>query len=191
MKKFFVILIFSTFFCGNLSGAEAGMPQLDPEFWASQAFWLIIVFFSIYLLIAKIFIPKIKDNIDTRENKVRKDLEEAKTFREEAEKKLKAYNELIENAKLDSKKVISESRQKLNEDIQGKKEKIQKEIEKEIHNAEKEIQKFKADSINKIGLISEDIVSSLLKDIVGDDGNKSSIKATVSEVVKKYEVKKL
>ncbi len=82
-------------------------------------------------------------------------------------------------------------KQKLNEDIQGKKEKIQKEIEKEIHNAEKEIQKFKADSINKIGLISEDIVSSLLKDIVGDDGNKSSIKATVSEVVKKYEVKKL
>ena len=77
---------------GNLSAAEAGMPQLNPEYWASQAFWLIIIFLSIYILIARIFIPKIKSNIDMRESKIRKDLEEAKIFREEAEKKLKAYN---------------------------------------------------------------------------------------------------
>ena len=48
---------------------------------------------------AKIFIPKIKENIDAREEKIRKDLEEAKRFREEAEKKLKTYNNLIEKAK--------------------------------------------------------------------------------------------
>ena len=54
------------------------MPQLDPKYWASQAFWLVIIFTSIYLLVAKIFIPKIKSNIDSRENKIRKDLEEAK-----------------------------------------------------------------------------------------------------------------
>ena len=101
------------------------MPQLDPKYWASQAFWLILIFLTIYLLIAKIFIPKIKGNIDTREDKMRKDLEEAKTFREEAEKKLKLYEELIKKAKLESKKIISNSRQKLNEDIQSKKESVQ------------------------------------------------------------------
>ena len=190
MKKFFIVLIFSTLFGGSLFAAEAGMPQLDPKYWASQAFWLIIIFLSVYLLIAKIFIPKIKSNIDTREDKIRKDLEEARIFREEAEKKLKMYKDLIENAKVDSKKILSESRQKLNEDIRIKKEKIQKEIEKETRNAEKEIEKFKSDSINKVGAISEDIVFSLLKDIFGEDGNKSSIKATVSEVIKKQRITK-
>ena len=190
MKKFFIVLIFSTLFGGSLFAAEAGMPQLDPKYWASQAFWLIIIFLSIYLLIARIFIPKIKGNIDTRENKKRKDLEEAKMFREEAEKKLKMYKDLIESAKVDSKKILSESRQKLNEDIQAKKEKIQKEIEQETRNAEKEIQKFKSESTNKVSTISEDIVSSLLKDIFGEEGNKSSIKATVSEVIKQKRVAK-
>ncbi len=185
MKKFFIVLVFSTLFGGSLFAAEAGMPQLDPKYWASQAFWLAIIFLSIYLLIDRIFIPKIKDNIDTRENKIRKDLEEAKMFREEAEKKLKIYKDLIEKAKLDAKKILSESRQKLNEDIRVKKEKIQKEIEQETRNAEKEIEKFKFDSVNKVGVISEDIVSSLLKDIFGEEGNKSSIKATVSEVIKR------
>tara|TARA_B100000029_G_scaffold139347_1_gene134462 strand:- start:13548 stop:14123 length:576 start_codon:yes stop_codon:yes gene_type:complete len=191
MKKYFAVLIFYTLFSGSLIGAEAGMPQLDPKYWASQAFWLIIVFFSIYLLIAKIFIPKIKSNIDMRENKIRKDLEEAKIFREEAEKKLKIYKNLIEDAKISSKKIISDSRQKLNEDIQMKKDEIQKEIEKENYNAEKDIEKFKSESLNKVSLISEDIVSGLLKDIFGEDVNKSSIKATVSEMIKKQRTTKL
>jgi|TARA_Y100000992_G_C21150213_1_gene435856 F-type H+-transporting ATPase subunit b len=184
MKKYFIVFTLSLLMSERLIGAEAGMPQLDPKYWASQAFWLILIFLTIYLLIAKIFIPKIKGNIDTREDKMRKDLEEAKTFREEAEKKLKLYEELIKKAKLESKKIISNSRQKLNEDIQSKKESVQKQIEQEILKAEKEIKKFKLDSIHKVGSISENIVSDLLIDIFGEDGNKSSIKATVSEVVK-------
>ncbi len=190
MPKLSIVLFASTLLCGSLFAAEAGMPQLDPKYWASQSFWLIIIFLSIYLLIDRIFIPKIKGNIDTREDKIRKDLEEAKIFKEEAEKKLKMYKELIDAAKIDSKKVLSESRQKLNEDIQIKKTNIQKEIEKETQKAEDEIKKLKTESLNKINLVSEDIVSSLLKEIFGEDGNKSSIKATVSEVVKQQKVKK-
>ncbi len=189
MKKFLIVTITFNYPIINLVAAEAGMPQLDPEFWASQAFWLIIIFLSIYLLISKIFIPKIKANIDTREDKIRKDLEEAKTFKEEAEKKLEEYKKLIETAKLDSKKILYENRQKLNDEIQEKKNKIQNEIEQETLNAEKEIKKFKSDSIKKVGIISEEIVSDLLKGIIGEDGNKSSIKATVSEVIKQKKEK--
>ena len=64
-----------------------------------------------------IFIPKIKGSIDMREDKIRKDLEEAKTFKEQAELKLNEYNSLMETAKIDVKKIISKSRQKLNEDM--------------------------------------------------------------------------
>ena len=64
MKKFLIVLIFLYHFQGSLFAAEAGMPQLNPEYWASQAFWLILIFLSIYILIDKVFIPKIKSNID-------------------------------------------------------------------------------------------------------------------------------
>ena len=190
MKKFFIVLIFSTLFCGSLFAAEAGMPQLDPKYWASQAFWLVIIFLSIYLLIAKIFIPKIKGSIDMRQDKIRKDLEEAKIFKENAEKKLISYKKLIETANTDARKVISLSRQKLNEDLRIKKEEVQKKIDEEIMSTEKEIQKFKAEAAGKINIISEEIVSGLIKDIFGEDLNKSSIKATVSQLTKEHESKK-
>ena len=184
MKKFFINLVFLALWCESLFAAEAGMPQLDPKYWASQAFWLTIIFLSIYLLIAKIFIPKIKGTIDTREDKIRKDIEEAKMFREEAEKKLKIYNDMINNAKVDSKKILLENRQRLNENIQIKKDNVQKEINKATKDAENEIKKFKLESMNKIEVMSEDIASEILKSILGEEGNKSSIKATVSEVIK-------
>ena len=186
MKKIISFLAFAPFAANSVFAAEAGMPQLDPTYWASQVFWLAIIFSSIYFLIAKIFIPKIKSNIDARESKIRKDIEEANLLKEEADKKLKKYNALIEEAKVSAKKIISDGRKKLNEDIQIKKNQIEKEIQKETENAEKEIQKFKIGSSSKIGLISEEIVSNVIKDIFGEDLNKSSIKATVSEITKGY-----
>ena len=42
----------------NAFGSEAGMPQLNPEFWAAQVFWLILIFSLLYLVIEKIFLPK-------------------------------------------------------------------------------------------------------------------------------------
>ena len=187
MKKFFALLTSLLLIDKNLYAAEAGMPQLDPEYWPSQVFWLIIIFLTIYILISKIFIPKIKGSIDMREDKIRKDLEEAKTFREQAELKLKEYNSLMETAKIDVKKIISKSRQKLNEDMRIKREDAQKKIDAEILNAETEIKKFKLDSFNKVNLISQDIVSNLIKDIFGEDLNKSSIEASVLQTIKEYE----
>ncbi len=189
MKKYFIVLISTLLMGENLIAAEAGMPQLDPQYWASQVFWLIIIFLLIYLLIAKIFIPKIKSNIDVREDKIRKDLEEAKLFKEDSEKKLKTYIDLINSAKNDAKKILSQSRQKLNEDIQIKKKEIQKEIEKEILNAEKEIKKFKTESVDKVNVISEEIASNLIKNIIGEDLNKSSLKATISQIIKEKKMR--
>ena len=191
MKKFLILLISPVVTGESLFAAEAGMPQLDPKYWASQSFWLIIIFLSIYLLIGRIFIPKIKNSIDMRESKIRKDLEEAKVFREEAEKKLKSYKELMETAKIDARKILYESNRSLNEEMQEKKNKIQKEIEKEIYNAENEIIKFKNESLEKVNFISEEIVSSLIKEIFGEDLNRSSIKATVSETIKEQRIKKI
>ena len=186
MKKIISFLAFVPFATNSVFAAEAGMPQLDPTYWASQVFWLAIIFSAIYFLIAKIFIPKIKSNIDAREDKIRKDIEEANLLKEEAEKKLKKYKSLIEVAKTDAKKIISEGRKKLNEDMQLKKNEIEKQIQKETENAEKEIQKFKMNSTNKVALISEEVVSNVIKDIFGEDLNKSSIKATISEITKEY-----
>ena len=44
MKRYFGFTIAILAIQNSLFAAEAGMPQLDPKYWASQTFWLILVF---------------------------------------------------------------------------------------------------------------------------------------------------
>ena len=169
----------------NLFAAEAGMPQLDPKYWASQAFWLILIFSLLYLALSKIFIPKIKDSIDERENKIKDDLDEAQELKKLAEQKLQEYELSIEEAKKEMHKIIFESKNKLNSEIQSKKKEFDKEIESEIKNAEKEIEILKKGSLKNISAISEEIASKVIEQISGEPMNQSSIRAAILESTKK------
>ena len=185
MKIFFVILGASLAINIDLFAAEAGMPQLDPKYWASQAFWLVLVFTLLYLAISKFFIPKIKSSLDDRENKIKSDIDEANNLKELSEKKQKEYNLVLENTKKEVQKILSENKNRLNIEIQNKKKIIEKEIEEETQKAQMEIKNLKKSSINNISKISEEIAQKIIEEISGDKLNESSIKAAISETSKK------
>ena len=181
-----LLLIIGSFTTGeiNLLAAEAGMPQLDPTYWASQAFWLILIFTGLYLALANLFIPKIKSSIDNRENKIKDDLDEAQKLKNLAEQKLKEYEISIENAKKEVQKIIFESKNKLNLEIRNKKKEFEKEIEIEIDSAEKEIENLKKNSLKNILVISEEMASKVIEQISGEPMNQSSVKAAILETTK-------
>ena len=185
MNKSFSFIIALLAIRNDLFAAEAGMPQLDPKDWASQAFWLILVFTVLYISIAKFYLPKIKNNLDDRENKIKSDLDDANKFQELSESKLKKYEKILEDAKKEVVKIHIESKNLLDKDIQIKKEIIEKEIEKEILKAQKEISDLKKNSISDIQKISENITSNIIETISGDKLNESSIKAAVEDISKK------
>ena len=99
MKNFcFAFCIALTVNMSQVFASEEGMPQLNPEFWIAQIFWLILILSSLYIILWKIFLPKITDSIENRKLKVVNDLNETQKLKESAEKKLKEYNQIIGKA---------------------------------------------------------------------------------------------
>ena len=152
---------------------------------ASQAFWLILVFTILYISIAKFYLPKIKNNLDDRENKIKEDLDAANKFKNLSELKLKEYEKILEDSKKEVIKIHLESKNKLDKEIQVKKGSMEKEIENEIIKAQEEIIELKKNSISDIQNISKDLAANIIESISGDKLNESSIKATVEDVSKK------
>ena len=185
MKRYLALILVLSTICTNLFAAEAGMPQLDPKYWASQAFWLILVFSILYISIAKFYLPKIKKNLDDRESKIKEDLDEANKLKNLSEKKIKEYEIILENSKKEVTKILLESKNILNKDIKNKKDSMEKEIENEISKAQKEILEMKKNSISSISNISQEIASNIIEKMSGDKLNESSIKAVVEDVSKK------
>ena len=186
MKHFcFVLSIIFVVCTKEVHGSEAGMPQLNTEFWAAQTFWLILIFSILYLIVWKVFLPKITYSIENRKSRVVNDLDEAEKLKENAEKKLKEYKEIIEVAKKDAKKIIEDARKKLDEEIEDKKKKFDEEIEKELTAVENEIKNLKKSSISNISLIAIETTSGLIKQTVNTEVNKSNVSAIVNEITKK------
>ena len=184
MKPILIVAFIFILNITNLIAAEAGMPQLDPKYWLSQSFWLVLIFVLLYLSISKFFIPKIKDNLDNRENKIDGDLNEAKSLNELSEKKAREYENEINKAKKDVTRLLTESKINLDKSIEKKKNIFENEINSEISKAEKEIYNLKKNSHSSISLMAEEISSNIIEKLTGDKLNQSSIKASIEEISK-------
>ena len=187
MKKniIFCLVIYSFLFLGKALASEEGMPQLNPEFWISQIFWLTLVFGSLYLLLAKLILPKISNNLESRKSQISENIEDAEKKRQQSDQKLKDYEKIISEAKIEAKNIYNQAREKILKDINIKKESLEKEIDEEINKAEKEILDLKKKSPSKINKIAIETSTDLINQLIGVNVNNSSITAIVSDISSK------
>ena len=192
MKNFYITLLFLVGFDVKLAfGAEKGMPQLNPEFWLSQIFWLTLIFVILYITIWKIFLPRIAVSIENRKSRVVNDLNEAQKLKENVETKIKEYDKIIEKSKNEARKIIEDSRKKLNDDIENKKQKFNNEIEKELNIIEKEIKDLKKSSLPNVSKIATETTSEVIKQIMDTEVNKSNVSAIIDQIIKRKMEKSL
>ena len=180
-----ILLIYFLLFSYVESAESGGMPQLNPEFWFSQIFWLIITFGIMFILLSKLVLPKISENLEVRKAQITENIEAAEKQREESEKKLKEYDQLITDSKNEAKNYFNDARKKVIENINLKKESLENEINEEIKSAEKEINDLKNSSQEKIRKIAIETSSDIVKQLINVDVNSSSISAIVEDLSKK------
>ena len=185
-KIFFQSIFFNFFFIKEVFSAEnRGMPQLNPEFWVSQIFWLSLTFGILYIVLSKITLPKISANLELRKSQIQENIEAAEKQKESSVNKLKEYDEIILKSKLEAKNIFKNAREKVIKDINSKKETLDKQIDEEIIVAEKEIEIMRNSASEKINKIAIETSADLVKKLIGAEVNSSSISAIVNEISKK------
>jgi F-type H+-transporting ATPase subunit b len=185
-KIFFQLIFFNFFFIKEVFTAESGgMPQLNPEFWISQIFWLTLTFGILYIALSKLILPKISANLELRKSQIQENVEAAEKQRESSETKLKEYDSIILKSKLEAKNIFKDVREKVIKDINLKKETLDKQIDVEIQKAEKEIDLLRKSAPEKINKIAIETSSELVKKLIGADVNNSSISAIVDDLSKR------
>ena len=185
-KYFFQLIFFNLLFYKEVFAAESGgMPQLNPEFWISQIFWLTLTFGVLYIVLSKLILPKISANLELRKSQIQENIGAAEKQREDSESKLKEYEQIILKSKTEAKNIFRNTREKALKDINSKRETLEKQIDEEIKKAEKEINELKKTAPEKINKIAIETSSEILKNLIGTEINNSSISAIVDDLSKK------
>ena len=167
------------------SSESGGMPQLNPEFWISQIFWLILTFGILLVVLSKFILPNISKNIESRKLEILENIETAEKQRKESENKIKEYEKIILDSKKEAKNHYNEIRKKALNEIAKKQMTLENQINDEIKNTEKEIIELKSKSPEKINKIAIETSGDLIKHLIGTEVNNSSISAIVEDLSKK------
>ena len=185
-RKLTFIFLFATITTSKVMSAESGgMPQLDPEFWISQIFWLVLTFGVLFTILSKFILPGISKNLENRKSQIVENIETADNQRLESEKLNEEYEKVILESKMKAKTIVNDAKKKLIDDINKKRVFLENEIDKEIKSAEKEIMILIDNSSAKVNQIAIDTSSDLLKQLIGAEVNKSNISAIVEELSRK------
>ena len=184
IKKIFIQIVFFNFlFVKKVFAAESGgMPQLNPEFWVSQIFWLILTFGILYGILSKFILPKISANLESRKTQISDNIEAADRQRKESEIKLKEYDDIILKSKIEANNLYNKAREKALKDINLKKGVLEKQIDEEINKTEEEINKLRMEAPQKITQIAKETSSELIQKLIGTEINNSSISAIVDDL---------
>ena len=148
------------------------MPQFDAHFFSSLIFWEILSFGILFWILYKFAFPPILETLETRERKIRENLDQAEQSRATAEQKLKEYETklqlaakeaetLMAEAKQKAQRLLDENQQRLRTDSERIKEEAAQDIERERRKA---VQDIKDQTADLVILVAEKVIGRSLSD---------------------------
>ena len=175
MSRFLLTIIFLINFRNSYSAdGKGGMPQLNPESFSSQLFWLLVFFTFLFFIVNSIFIPKIKKVRDKRDETIDKLLSESKSLNQSMENIIHKINDEMSKEKEISNnqinKAITENKAILDKKISSLEEELEK--EREVFVKELTISKTKIEK--KIPEIVIALSDQIFEKILGEK-SKSSV----------------
>lgn len=159
--------------------ASGGLPQLDPSTWANQIFWLIIVFAALYFLLSTFILPRLREGISDREDRISDDLDQASNMQREAEEAEKAYNRSLSDARAKAMNVAETTKQSIDAEIAAEIEAADASLEKQAEAAEANIRTIKAKALLNIESIASETAVEVVSTLTGKAPTAAAVRAAM------------
>ena len=174
LNLFVYIFVTVALLTKNAFSAE-GMPQFNAYTFPTQLFWLIITFLLLYFFISLLILPRIRDNLRLRKNKISNDLERAELIKHEIEKIRQEYDQKIANASNRANDNIKNALDRADQDLIAQIDNVKQKINKKINESDQETLDLKNNFALKTNEIAEEIATLLVKKILGKSLSKNDI----------------
>ena len=161
------------------------MPQLNPEFFISQLFWLILTFTFLFIFLWRISLPKISSVLEKRETKINDDVTVAKQLQAEAEEIQKKIDNQLSQTKTETTGLIKSATSNFQDHTTKELQQLDDKIDKKLEESSTIIEKNKVESLQKIHDQIYEITKLTLSKISNVDASDDEIKEVVDSVEQK------
>ena len=161
------------------------MPQLNPEFFVSQLFWLVVTFSFLLVFLWRISLPRIGSVLEKREKKINDDIATTKELQKKAESIQKIIEDKLRNARTETTVIIKTTSIDLQKKTASELVKLDKDLDKKIDDSANDIEKNKNDSLNQIHDQIHEITKLIFSKITNFKVSNLDVKDAVTKVERK------
>jgi F-type H+-transporting ATPase subunit b len=153
-----------------------GLPQLDPNHFTPQLFWLVLSFIALFFVMSRIALPRVGDVIDERRDRIKRDLDAAGRLKDETDKALSDYEKALADARSNASGIAKETRDRLAAETDAERQWVDAQLAVKLQNAESRIAETKSKAVSAIGEIATDTARAVVTKLIGQDVSPDEVK---------------
>ena len=152
----------STSACVDASGGAIGMPQLCPDWFTNQIFWLVIALLAIFFVLSKIALPRIAAVLAERSGTISNDLASAEDLKRKAVEAEEAYNKALADARAEAQSIAAQTRAEIKADLDDAIAKADAEIAAKAAEGEAKIAEIRAGAMESVSEVANDVAAEIV-----------------------------
>ncbi len=164
--------------------AKEPFPPFQSQTFASQLVWLALAFVVLYLLMAKIALPRVAGILADRKARVAADLAEAERARTESEAAMAAYEKSLADARARAQAIASETRDKLMGEAETHRKALEAKLNAQLADAEKSIAATKSAAMSNVRSVAVDTAAAIVERLIGQPPSAQAVGSAVDRVLK-------
>jgi F-type H+-transporting ATPase subunit b len=166
------------------SGHKVPFPPFNPTTFTSQLFWLVIAFVALYVLMAKVALPRVGAIIESRQKRIADDLAGAASLKAESDAAIAAYEKALAEARARAQAIANETRDKQAAAAEATRKRLEGELNAKLAEAEKTIAATKQAAMSNVRGIAADATKAIVERLIGKAPSDSAVDAAVADALK-------
>jgi F-type H+-transporting ATPase subunit b len=149
-------------------GEEAGgMPQLNPDFFGNQIFWLLVSLVAIFLMLTRVALPRIGATLATRQGTISSDLAAAETFRAQAREAQVAYDKALAEARAEAGRIGAETRAQIQAQLAAELAQADARIDAKSAESAQVLRQIQDEAAANVELVARDTARAIVEALGG------------------------
>lgn len=161
------------------------LPQLDPTWYASQSFWMLLTFCLMFLMMWRFVMPSMRATVDARRSRIEEDLRETEKLKNEASRLLKELEETQNSVKEKTRDLFAQAQAEAQAYTQQTEKDFNARLSERIAEKEKLLESAKEEALRDVSRISSDLASVIVRKVTGLTVSAEEIDRTTSSVLEK------
>jgi F-type H+-transporting ATPase subunit b len=146
---------------------HSGFPPFQTENFPSQLVWLTLTFVLLYVLMAKVALPRVGSILAERSKHIADDIAAAQQFKERSDAAHAAYEKALADARTRAQSIASQTREQQAAAAEQTNKRLEAELHERLAAAEKSIAATRESAMGNVGAIAADTASAIVERLIG------------------------